>query len=472
MPGGMTMALEDWLYPLRGWYEDAPQAVRQVAGRAFRALPERWRLGTGFRRFAAEVEASRGWDEAVVAAYQREAVRETLRAAAGSPFWRERLGEAGLTAEGYEHPEQLRAVRPVTKQDLIRERERMVSATSDLRERLLLTTGGSTGEPAGFYLQRGVSRAKEQAYLEAMWMRAGYRRGDRVAVLRGAVVNRAAEGAIAKREATRDWLLLSSSHLTADRVREYGRELDRFEPRHLHAYPSAALLLVELMEEAGLRLKRPLVGVWCGSEKLTAAARRRIESFFEAPVCHWYGHSERVVLAGPEPGSGEGLEFWPGYGLVEFGEADEQGLREVIGTSFHNRVMPLIRYRTGDLVRLKEGTEGTVRPVVVEVAGRAAEFLVSGTGRRVSLTAVNMHDLTFEGLAGVQFFQERAGEVELRYLPGPGWDEGRVRTMRDGVMRKLGDDWRLTLRRVERLEKTAAGKQRWLVSTMNQGAGE
>ena len=41
--------------------------------------------------------------------------------------------------------------------------------------------------------------------------------------------------------------------------------------------------------------------------------------------------------------------FFPQYGHVEFGPPDDQGLREVIGTSFHNFAMPLIRYRTGDV---------------------------------------------------------------------------------------------------------------------------
>jgi len=39
----------------------------------------------------------------------------------------------------------------------------------------------------GFYLQKGVSRPKEQAFLEAVWKRAGYFEGARLAVIRGQV---------------------------------------------------------------------------------------------------------------------------------------------------------------------------------------------------------------------------------------------------------------------------------------------
>src|SRR6185436_6763838 len=102
----------------------------------------------------------------------------------------------------------------------------------------------------------------------------------------------------------------------------------------------------------------------------------------------WYGHSERAVLAG-EGRTSEMFYFWPQYGFVEFGPEDEEGLREVIGTSFHNLVMPLIRYRTGDFVRLSPANASSEFPwpAALEIAGRAHEFLVSATGRRISLTA-------------------------------------------------------------------------------------
>src|SRR5262249_18606348 len=150
------------------------------------------------------------------------------------------------------------------------------------------------------------------------------------------------------------------------------------------------------------------------------------------------------------------------YGYVEFGAPDEEGLREVIGTSFHNMAMPLVRYRTGDYVRLIE--ESVVRgpwsvaldlqaeppsanevsnslefpwPAVSEVAGREQEFLVSATGRRISLTAFNMHDAVFDELYAVQFYQEQAGRAEFRYMPGPQFDPARLHLIEAGIRRKL-----------------------------------
>ena len=86
----------------------------------------------------------------------------------------------------------------------------MVSTAVAKKQRLYLTTGGSTGVPVGFYLQKGVSRPKEQAFLEAQWKRGGCFDGARLAVVRGHVTSDKAGGRIASYDAIRDWLMLSS----------------------------------------------------------------------------------------------------------------------------------------------------------------------------------------------------------------------------------------------------------------------
>ena len=462
------MSLEDTFYPLLKLYEAAPAPVRAVAGRAYRTLPAAMRHGQGFSRFQREAQEVESWEPDTVRRYQVSALRESLLAANEAPFYRERFAAMGLNPAKFESLDQLADYPVLTKQDLIAERERLVNPRFAPRDRLYMTTGGSSGVPVGFYLHKGISRPKEQAYLEAQWARRGYRPGDRVAVIRGGVTSSAADGGICRHDATRDWLILSSYHLTPERVPEYVAALNRFKPKHLHAYPSAALMLARGMEQAGLTLDFLPVSVLCGSEKLTLEAQQYLEGMFGAPVFHWYGHSERVVLAGQGCRSNH-LYFSPAYGFVEFGAPDEEGNREVIGTSFHNHVMPLVRYRTGDYVKLAKEPDGEY-PGMIEVEaviGREHEFLVSATGRRISLTAINMHDRIFDGLLAVQFYQEEAGVVEFRFQTGPKWQVSREAAIRAGLLSKLGDDFQLTLRPMNDIEKTPAGKHRWLVSKLD-----
>jgi phenylacetate-CoA ligase len=464
------MSLEDRLYPLLALYERLPQSARRALGRGYRVLPARWRWGAAYPQFRRLAEEVAGWDAEAVQAYQLRELRRVLHHAASvCPLYQKRFMKAGFRPETVHGAEDLRDCPELTKADLQLHLAELTSTEVAARQRLYMTTGGSTGVPVGFYLQQGVSRPKEQAYLEAMWRRAGYFDGARLVVIRGQVTSAQAGGAIASYDATRDWLMLSSYHLTEERLPEYLEAMEKFGPDLLHAYPSAALQLAEYLERAGQGWRLPLRGLLCGSERLTMPQKRLLERVFGCRVYRWYGHSERVVLAG-EGRESELFYFWPTYGFVEFGSPDAEGLREVIGTSFHNLAMPLIRYRTGDYVRLAEPSDPANLefpwPAAIEVAGREQEFLVSGGGRRISLTAFNMHDGIFDGLFAIQFFQEEPGVAEFRYVPSPAFHSTQLTAIAAGVRRKLGDDFRITFREVREVEKTDRGKHRWLVSRL------
>ncbi|HVY71402.1 MAG TPA: hypothetical protein VHH73_15825 [Verrucomicrobiae bacterium] len=462
------MSLEDTLYPLLSVYERMPRGLKHALGAAYRRLPAGWRFGARYGEFRQLTEEVESWSVEQIREYQFKQLRASLaRAENDCPFYQRRFAQAQFQTYKLKSIEELSQCPMLTKQDVVENLPDMVSTALPKKQRLYITTGGSTGVPVGFYLQRGVSRPKEQAFLEAQWKRGGYFDGARLVVIRGHVTSDRAGGPIASYDATRDWLMLSSYHLTAERLPEYVEAMEQFKPDLLHIYPSAALQIAEFLERAGQVWRLPLRGILCGSERLALPQKRLLERVFKCRVYRWYGHSERVVLAA-EGRHSDLFYFWPVYGLVEFGPPDEEGLREVIGTSFHNHVMPLIRYRTGDYVRLadpkRDGDLEFPWPAAVEIAGREQEFLVSATGRRISLTAFNMHDAIFDNLYAVQFHQEEPGVAEFRYVPGPGFQRSRLETIEAGIRRKLGDDFRVTLREVRETEKTARGKHRWLVS--------
>ena len=434
---------------------------------AYRCLPKSFRLGARFGEFEKLARDGEAWSAEQIREYQFKQLRSVLiQAASHCVFYQRSFFRAHFRPEEFRSLDDLQKVPLLEKASLQESPLEFVSSVLPESQRLFMTTGGSTGTPVGFFLQKGVSRPKEQAFLEAMWRRAGWSDGARVAVIRGHVTSSEAAGKIVYRDHTRNWLMLSSYHLTAERLPEYLDALEKFQPELLHAYPSAALQLAEFLEKAGQSWRTPLRALLCGSEQLTLPQKRLLERVFGCRVFRWYGHSERVVLAGEGRGS-ELFHFWPQYGFVEFGPPDTDGLREVIGTSFHNLVMPLIRYRTGDYVRLANEPGEFPWPVVSEIAGRAHEFLVSTTGRRISLTAFNMHDAVFSALYAVQFYQEEAGRAEFRYIAGPQFHSSRLAEVEAGIRRKLGDDFQIEFRAVSEVEKTARGKHRWLVSKLS-----
>src|SRR5205823_4301637 len=130
------------------------------------------------------------------------------------PYYQKSFTRAAFRPEAVRTLDDMASCPFLEKQDLIDHREELASTSVPASQRLYITTGGSTGVPVGFYLQKGISRPKEQAFLESMWKRGGYSDGARLALLRGHVTSSKAAGGISSYDATRDWLMLSSYHLT------------------------------------------------------------------------------------------------------------------------------------------------------------------------------------------------------------------------------------------------------------------
>ena len=462
------MSLEDKLYPLLSLYDRLPQGARNAIGATYRLLPRRIRYGKAYGEFRQLAEESPEWTAAEIAEYHVRELRRTLvNAASYCPFYQRTFAKAGFDPSLLLSSDELANCPLLTKEDIQNNLNDLTSTNIPDSQKLYITTGGSTGVPVGFHLQKGVSRPKEQAFMEANWRRIGYFDKARLALIRGHVTDSHSEGKVISHDATRNWLLLSSYHLTDERIPEYLEALEAFAPDFLYVYPSSALQLAEYLQRHDQSWRTPIQGMFCGSEQLTVDQKRMLESVFQCRAIRWYGHSERAVLAA-EGTRSELYYFWPHYGFVEFGEPDEDGLREVIGTTFDNLAMPLVRYRTGDYVRLAkpDAEREFAWPAVEEIAGRGQEFLVTASGRRISLTAFNMHDAIFDGLYAVQFFQAEPGVAEFRYIPSAQFHSSRLAGIESGVMHKLGNDFCLVMREVDEVEKTPRGKHTWLVSKL------
>jgi hypothetical protein len=194
-------------------------------------LPQRWRLGARYGEFSEVAAEGERWSEDARHAYQVAQLRAVLIHAAATalsiaPASRRPISIRRRCATSRD----LSACPFIEKQDLLDHLPQMVSTQCPPSDRLYMTTGGSTGIPVGSTCRRASSRAKEQAFLETMWRRAGYFDGARLAVIRGFVTSSAAGGRITSYDATRDWLMLSSYHLTQERLPEYLDALERFRP--------------------------------------------------------------------------------------------------------------------------------------------------------------------------------------------------------------------------------------------------
>ncbi len=428
-------------------------------------IPPQWRQGATYWRWRRFLRMAQWWPADRIRAWQLERLQSIVRHAMESTEgYRELYRQAGVSAEDVQSLDDLRHLPLVTKEML---RDNLEAFSVKCRGRRYLTTGGSTGIPFGFYQTRRMLHI-EDAFMHTGWEQVGWRLGVWTAVLRGAFVGTVAEPW--KVDAFRRELSLSSYFLGPGTLGVYLQILRRYRPSFLHTYPSSLHILSDLLQEAGRAGDLTFAGILLGSENVYDWQLAKFGAAFpSARLFAWYGHAEKVILA-PWCDGQQKYHAWPFYGLTEIlgtdgAEVEEGEIGELVGTSFHNSVTPFIRYRTLDYARKgphRCSTCGRQFQLLDAVIGRSHEFIVTSTGRHISMTAINMHDDIFDGLRQFQFAQTKMGEVTFCYVPKTQLPREELDRIRRGLMVKLGDDLVLDMKEVAEIPRTPSGKLRFL----------
>jgi phenylacetate-CoA ligase len=100
------------------------------------------------------------------------------------------------------------------------------------------------------------------------------------------------------------------------------------------------------------------------------------------------------------------------------------------------------------------------------IEGRMQEFAITGNGRPISMTAINMHDGVFDDILQFQFHQREHGIIAFRYVPRRTCSHGSVANMHERLQFKFGPDMVVEMCPVDRIEPSKRGKQTFLVQEL------
>lgn len=468
------MGFEDRIYPLLSLYIRSPQWVKSTVGRVYSSLPLAWRRGRQYRQYGHEAALS---DAAALRQLAQAKLTASLQWAFDSvPYyapWRH-LRDAAA-ADPYAVLAQLPLI---GKSELKADLASFVSLALPASARLPTFTGGSTAQPMMFYLQKGVTRAKEYAFMDQFHQRVGLGEDDVVLALRGRSVpaTRVGEGKLWMYEPIKRQLILSSDHLERAYMPAYVAAMRQWRPRFIQAYPSALLPLARwLREHPAPDVSDAIAGIMLYSENLYDDQMALLRQVFRCPVLRHYGHSERVLMAASMPDD-DRCFFWPQYGHVELLNPQGQPvtrpgqLGELVGTSFDNQVMPFLRYRTGDLAVLSEQPHPQLPGylAVERIEGRLQEFLVCHDQRLISICT--MGAAHFDDLAGVdmiQYEQSRPGHFVLKVIAAQPLTAAVRARIERAVAEKTQGGCQAEVQEVDTIARTSSGKHRMLIQHLD-----
>lgn len=325
-------------------------------------------------------------------------------------------------------------------------------------------TSGTSGTPLEVFRSIDAVMWEEAFHLQA-WHWAGYRHGAPQAVLRGDQVC-----APAQRQAPY-WhldpfgkqLFVSTRHLSAGTAQAILDAIAASAPVILRAYPSACYDLAQHAERAGHALR--LQAVVTSSEPLYPLQREHIERAFGCPVFDTYGMAERAAFAAQcEAGY---YHLHPEYAWVEILDEDNQPTSDfgnIVGTTLHNHVMPLLRYRLSDRARWVPGDCpcGRHTPRIELSSGKVEDQLYDSEGTAVSASIVTF---AFKGLAHIrksQVAQTGPGAWVVRIVPEAGYTDADTAALKGNFERYISDKIAVSVSLVDEIALMPSGKYKWV----------
>lgn len=451
------MDVESTLHPIRDLYERPPQWFSSV-GSKYRSFSARLRMGTDLTDLQHVANSESRWTDQQVEIFQLSQLRRTVRMAeVWCPFYRQRFGDAGISYLDLSTAEDLQHFPTMTRQDLQDHAEqiqhqRKMSRSWPLRRRGDL--GGSEPELRVF----DSSGEKNQIYLDQQLHRLGCEPKGRLVAIwdepRGRLNRRRWS-----LDLTSNVLTLSARDLTPNSAEEYLHKIRKFKPQALVAHPSALAVLAAASSESRRRIPLDLRGILCVNEMLSSNQRRFFEAVFSTQVRGRYTHSEALVEA-IQLSEKNHYYFSPSYGYAELDSPNEEGLREIIGTSFYNDRRPLIRFRTGDFVGpADEVTVGKEYPwlAVRGFVGHSDEFLLSRSGRKVWPVRFSINKAPIRNVVSCQFVQPEPGRLTLRFIAITSFDQADRVALRRYLQKAVGKGFKIQLEQVDWLPRQQDG---------------
>lgn len=318
--------------------------------------------------------------------------------------------------------ETLKTIPPLQKKEFQKTGDQYLNSAFPKEKRIPNTTGGSTGEPTRFFMDRvDVEHYEAARWRGLSWW--GITPGSRSILVWGnpLELNANQQKSYRRKEKyLKNRMFIPAYELSPTRVREYVKLIDTYRPEYLYGYSSSLYALASMMKEAGAFPKRKLKAVLSTSETLHPYQKELIEEVFSCAVINEYGARDAGILAYACP-KGH-LHITAENAILELVDPKtyepvapgESGL--ILVTDLNNFAQPRLRYILGDMATASELCAcecGVTLPILTRVDGREDDMLVRADGTLIHGHAISHLTRKRNAIAKFKIVQTDRDHAEL-----------------------------------------------------------
>lgn len=462
----------------KGIYDHLPIFLQNIILSGFSLLLDRQRYGGKFGEFKKLLNKSQWYSPQQLREYQEEKLKELIEYSyAHVAYYRQLMDERNLKPSDIVCIDDLKKLPILTRDDIKNNFDALLSDEYKMDSVKKGHTSGTTGSPLEVCYSDDLIHIN-YAMLDRQYEWAGIKLklfGDRIAVIRGNVIVPLEQKSppFWRYNYIHNHILLSSFHLSPDNIKFYIDELKLFKPKVLDGYPSTVYVLAKYLKNMGENLH--LDAVLTSSETLFDFQRETIEESFQCKIFDYFGSAERVLFS-TECDRHEGHHIASEYGITEIVDSNHESVNTgnigyLLATSLHNTAMPLIRYLTSDMSAVKsvDCSCGRGLPLMNDVTTKAEDLITLKDGRLISPSVLTHPFKPLTSIHASQIIQENLDHIYVKLVASEEYTEHDGKILIDGLKERLGEGVDVSIRLVDKLERTRSGKFKWVISKVDMG---
>ncbi|MGN7355870.1 hypothetical protein ACTHPF_00805 [Paenibacillus sp. SAF-054] len=333
-------------------------------------------VGREFHQWLDKFEQMKRMSYSEIREAQLNSLKEIVSLAYGqTAFYRKLYDEHGFHPRMLQDFSDMERIPVIHKEDVRKHGREMVVNRYAPDKLKKLGTSGTTGTSLTLYSNRAVEQ-REWAAICYQWANVGYKPGEGRVEFRGALPS----GKLCILDKYSRTLKINTTAITEHNIRDIVNAIVASGYEYLYGFPSALALFTKFLVDHQLTgLYRPKA-ILLACEMVHDYQVYLIGSVFSSSrIFAHYGQTEKVALGGWLDDS-RSYYFLPLYSYVE----QNQETSAIIGTSFLNDVMPLVRYELTDAAarfdQSPQPGKEHLFPVIRSIDGRMGEIMYKPNG--------------------------------------------------------------------------------------------
>ncbi|MBT7469026.1 MAG: hypothetical protein HN692_01305, partial [Candidatus Cloacimonetes bacterium] len=225
----------------------------------------------------------------------------------------------------------------------------------------------------------------------------------------------------------------------------------KFKPKIIIGFPFDITMIAKFATEKNISIHSPKTIITYG-ETLSLKRRLLLEKYYQTKIYNFFSmHECSAMISECENGN---LHIIEDFGYTEILDKNDNYSDNgtLIGTSFYNYSMPLIRYKIGDQVEMEKSKCNCKRNfrIVKEIVGKQCDYIETPAGK--ILGAVMSHSIdNAKGVIVSQCIQDSKNHLVIKLVIDKFYNEISEKKLEADLRKRIGNKMKIDFEMVTQL---------------------